>query len=534
MSNPHSLRAEAALELLNSLASAGDDPEQFATACADWTRLSNEATAMPEFHAVISLLSRRQGDNEQRAASRMNEAFLRQNYIELDPSGVVTGVSRELSEFLRLNVGDVLSVPEFQTHVTQFDQESPIVEITDRFQIARKLKLHPVLEQQRCVRIYGRLSLFAFSEDALSHLREEFALTKSEIEILQLTLRRLNLEQIAEWRGIKLSTVRTHVSRVINKLRCHSLIEAVTTVVELSNIVEAKEEPIEFFRNDLVSKPRRMVLGSTDQMIEYRRFGSTLGRPVVVLHSLEYGYMPSAEMIRSARDQNVNLTFPLRPGFGASSVSSPQTPAHNLIVSFIEAMDFSDVVLVGLSTAAPFALQVGQASERVGQVVLVNYGLNVSDKLKDIQPVWIRGMLKMALNSPASFKIGLSAIRSIVRSYGGLRFYKRLYSNQTADEKFLNDHLHDFEQFSDYLLRADAQSVRQDIVSAFLPNRDIENAPRGGAKIVVVNASSQHGVGTAESKNDAARLNMRFVEVGHNGRNWPFRYPESFFRHIFI
>ena len=53
--------------------------------------------------------------------------------------------------------------------------------------------------------------------------------------------------------------------------------------------------------------------------------------------------------------------------------------------------------------AAPLALQMSADRQLVQRTVLVNYGLNVTDKLKNIQPRWIRGMVRMTLNSPSSF-----------------------------------------------------------------------------------------------------------------------------------
>ena len=522
-------RAESAMALLKSLAKAGDDPEHFAQACLDWSRLSDDATPLPEFQSVMALLSQDANLHGFTSTKKSGAAAKRDNVFELDIEGRIASIARDLSEFLALKTGDRIDIPPVLTRPESTLSPGSVLDINDRFGISRKVKIHPVFTQNQLVRLSARVGLFTFSHAVADRLRTEYGLTSSEIEILQLTLRRLNLEHIADWRGIKLSTVRTHVSRTINKLGCHSLVEAVATVLEFANVIDNEVVPVEPIGGDTSFTPRRIALNKPQDSVEYRRFGSADGRAVVVLHSLEYGYFPSKRMIETARLRNINLIFPVRPGFGETVAAESPGNAAQIIADFIAALDVSDVTLVGLSTAAPLGLLAGEISDRVARIVLVNYGLNVADKLKGIQPAWVRGMLRMSMNSPASFAVGLAAIRSIVRSYGGLRFYKRLYRNQAADEAYLDNHLQDFEAFSKYILNADAGSVRNDIVSAFLPNHDIERLQALRQKMRVINSNNQHGVDTAESEADAARLGVAFATSPFEGRNWMFQHPEAFF-----
>lgn len=147
--------------------------------------------------------------------------------------------------------------------------------------------------------------------------------------------------------------------------------------------------------------------------MEYRRYGSASGHPVIVLHSIEYGYMPSQRMIEAARARHLNLIFPIRPGFGDTNATETLPEAADLIAEFIRVLKLEDVTLIGLSTAAPLALLVQDRNARIGQTLLVNYGLNVQDKLKGIQPAWIRGLLRMSLSSSTSFNFGIRTLRSM-------------------------------------------------------------------------------------------------------------------------
>ncbi|MEL6859557.1 MAG: helix-turn-helix transcriptional regulator [Pseudomonadota bacterium] len=522
-------QAEAALELLKSLASAGEDTDTFTKACSDWARLSGDASSLPEFQSVIEQLSRKPVMEANPARENDIVRFKAQNLLRLDAHGLITDLSRDLADFMHLKKGDLIDASNSPSDVALSPSVGAVVEKTDRFGINRRLKLIPIYEHHKLVGYSAYIGLFWVSDQLSEHLRCKFDLTASEIEILALTLRRLNLRHIADYRGVALSTVRTHVARAINKLHCHSLTEAAATILELSDVVDREVETIERSQSSAVHVARRITLQSSRDTIEYRRFGPSNGHPVIILHSLEYGYLPSPSMIEVARRRHINLIFPIRPGFGDTVATRSEVASARTIVDFLTAIDVSAATIVGVSTAAPLALFAGQKSKRIERVVLVNYGLNVADKLSKIEPNWVRGLLRMALNSAASFRVGLAAMRSIVRSYGGQRFYQRLYRGQSADERYLEDSLSEFALFSNYLLSADPESVRQDIVSAFLPNKNAETSLIESTNVRVINGSNQHGVGVTESKQDAERLGVEFAEARFEGRNWLFRHPKEFF-----
>lgn len=526
---PSTSKAESALELLKSLARAGDNPEEFAKACLDWTRLSDDATTLPEFQSIVAMLSGQGPETDARGSAARARDTTHALVFELDLNGTASHVSREVGDLMSLRDGDVIDLTLLPVSPEPTDAQSLIIEIPDRFGVHRKLKLWPHLGDNRKPGYTARVILHGFPAHIVTRLSDEFELTASEIEILELALRRFKLDQIAELRGIKLNTVRTHVSRLIHKLECHSLVEAITKVLELSLALEDETAPIEVYHEDIVAKPRQISLGGTDEMVEYRRYGSATGRPVLILHSLEYGYLPSRQMIETGRARNLNLIFPLRPGFGRSNPATTSRSGARILGEFLTTLDLSEVTVIGLSTAAPLALQISNASPRVGRTVLVNYGLNVADKLKAIQPDWIRGLLNMSLNSPASFAVGLAAVRSVIRSFGGLRFYRRLYRDQSADEAYLEANLETFEVMADYLLHGESRSVRHDIVSAFAPNREIESLLATCPDTRVINSADQHGVDTAASRAEADRLGVGFLETAFKGRNWMFQHPVEFF-----
>ncbi|MEO1305182.1 MAG: helix-turn-helix transcriptional regulator, partial [Pseudomonadota bacterium] len=391
--------------------------------------------------------------------------------------------------------------------------------------------LYPITTEGQVTGYMARAILMRLSPRVRAHLGDAYGFTKSELEILELVLRRFNLDQVAQLRGIKMNTVRTHVARLIQKLDCHSLVEAVSTAVEISTIL-AGDPPITTPAPDQhtqTQEARLVSLETPGHSMEYRRYGSPLGRPVLVLHSLEYGFAPSDEMIDAAHARGLSLIFPMRPGFGASTATNTLAEATRNVKEFIRVLGLKDISLIGLSLAAPLALAVQDKNPRIRETKLINYGLNVGDKLSQIRPRWIGGLLRMTLNSPASFMFGVRSMVSMIRTFGGLRFYRTLYRNQSADLDYLEQNADLFDRAADIMASADRTNVSIDLETAFLPNPDIEPLINRAAALEVISSADQHGVGPDDVKADAARLGVGFQHVSHTGRNWMFQNPNTLF-----
>ncbi|MEO1188388.1 MAG: helix-turn-helix transcriptional regulator [Pseudomonadota bacterium] len=522
-------RAEAALELLRSLANAGDDPDQFAQACLDWSRLSEDATSVPDFLSVLALLSDARPIQAEQVPQAEPAEIDPADVFSIDLNGVIARMPKALSNQFGINEGDPVPTGLSDKLRQNKPRDTLLAQIPDRFGIKRQVRICPVLHEDTVSGFIAYAMMTKLAADVRIYLREHYGLTTSEIEILQLVMQRHSLDQIAEIRGGKLNTVRTHVSRLNSKLDCHSLVEAVSTVMEVSNALKLRSPAAPELPAPDENTARRISLETPETCVEYRRYGSSSGHPVVVLHSVEYGYIPSQKMIEAARARHLNLIFPVRPGFGETTCADSLHKAADLMAEFIRVLKLEDVTLVGLSTAAPLALLIQDRNARIGQTLLVNYGLNVADKLKGIQPSWIRGLLRMALNSPASFTFGFRTLYSMLRTFGGQRFYRMLYRNQSSDLTYVEDHLDQFATMANYIAQSDRTNARLDIQSAFLPNPDLESILSRSASIRVINGADQHGIGPEESQADAERLGVEFRLVEHPGRNWMFQHPEALF-----
>ena len=452
--------------------------------------------------------------------------------LTLDAKGRVSSLPKELAAQFDLKVGDILHPSLQPSNAPDTSASGILIERADRSGVSRQIKIYPKLTEGMLSGFTGQVFLFRLSGTVRTHLTNHFGLTNSELEILELVLRRHRLEQVANLRGIKLNTVRKHVARLNSKLGCHSLTETLAMTVELSQALSLRAEPPHVIVTEDEYASRRISLPSEGHCVEYRRFGASHGRPVIILHSLEYGYFPSQEMIAEARKAGLNLIFPLRPGFGDTTGTGSIKAAAKLLDEFMRVLDLNDIILIGQSTSAPLALEIQTVCARVAKTALINYGLDVTDKLSAIQPRWLSGLLRMGLSSRAGFAFGARSLRSISETFGGIRFYRMMYRNQMSDLAYLDANTQTFQLTSDYLYGAELKQTRLDLESAFLDNPRAADLLSQVSPLIVLNSMDQQGVGPEASKAAAKRLGLDFRPVEHSGRNWMFQHPKTLFNEI--
>ena len=533
--------AAAALELLRSLAVADSSPENLERAFLDWARLSADALSNPEFEHILSTFVSASADNEREADPTSHvqpsstQRFDLSDVFFVDVSGIVTDISSELSDLLQVKVGDALEPGLFLElfEKSQSSDNPPFVPITielkDKFQLKRRVVIHEI-EQNRAGAAYAAVFIrIKLSENANNVLREKYHLTHSELEILELAVQHYSPEHIAKIRSSKLNTVRTHVSRLIQKLGSRSLGEATGFAIELSLATEA--DALNFFgpRQQRGDVTRQVTIPQHDAVVVYSKYGAATGKPVVVLHSLEYGFEPTEQMIEAAQARNLCLYFPRRSGFAGTTPTNTLQQAADIMGGFINALDLTEVALLALSTAAPQALAIANAHDRISQTLLINYGLNIKGKVDYFEPAWIRGLIKMGLAAPASFAAGVEVIRGFWRTFGTERLFKMMYASAEADRQFLEEHLELFERSSDIIYQTNRTNIRIDIMSSFLENRELAAQIVRQSSVSVVNGEMYFTIPAEQLRANAKEFGVEYVVVPGGGRNWAFADPTKLF-----
>ena len=535
--------ADSALQLLRSIANAAASPENLEQAFLDWSRLSDDARTNPEFGYILTnIVAKSSGEEgvqspdhkaqpESLSPSRFEDVFF------LDANGVVVDISAELSDLLNIRNGDLIEPAVIQAHfetsqIAEVESEPTIldtIELRDRFNIKRRIVLQQLagdVLDRRYAGIFMRLSL---SDDAKEELGRSYGLTLSEVEILELAIQRYSPEQIAVLRNSKRNTVRTHISRLIQKMETRSLNEAIGLAVELSLAKTASPLSFTSLNAERDYSARKVTVSDQDAIVEYTRYGPPSGRPVVVLHSLEYGYKPTKEFIDKARERNICLYFPHRPGFGETTPTLSLKSAGDIMGGFLKALDINSAAIVALSTSAPLAVAIQNAPGRIDQIILVNYGLNAESKIDQIEPVWVRGLIKMALTAPSSYAVAYRAIRSFLKTFGTNRFYRMLYSAVDIDLEFMEHHLDLFEHNGTQMRDADRFNIRLDFMTAFMANRDLPHQISNHRSVVVANGEHQHMVSPESVLKSAETMGVSVEIIPNGGRHWPFVQTDALF-----
>ena len=472
--------AASALQLLRSLSTASASPENLERAFLDWARLSEQARTYPEFeHILVNLFGANESQNspaaiDQEVAASSTQKFDISDIFFIDENGTLIDISSELSSLLDLKVGDFVEPGVFQDlyerHRSGEPSAAPLttLELRDKFGLKRRVVLHRIPQARgdmHYAAVYIRMTLSPGAEDVL---QAQHKLTKSELEILGLSLQRYTPEHISKIRNSKLNTVRTHISRILQKTGSRSLNEAIGFALELS-MATASDLPSPLGRRPMPrTSARKITLPGQKAIIDYSKYGPTSGKPVIVLHSLDYGFEPNKAMIDAARAQNLCLFFPRRAGFGDTTPVNSIEQAAGIVSEFLAALDLSDVTIVALSTAVPLALAMKDTNDRVSQLIITNFGLDPKGKVDRFEPAWFRGLIKMALAAPSSFAAAVEVVRGFWRTFGTERIYKMMYASVEADQKYLEANLELFENSSDILYKASSTYMRLDLMSSFM------------------------------------------------------------------
>ena len=353
------------------------------------------------------------------------------------------------------------------------------------------------------------------------------------MEILNLVLQRLSIPKIAETRQSTPNTVRTHISRIKRKFQSRSLTDVILSVQEIiafhDEEVGSGHEGIKKFipihRNTTLAK-----IPATPYQVEYSRYGSPHGAPLVILHSIEYGVSPSKSFVSQMIDAGYCLYIPMRPGFGRSSVSNSIEQSAEILEGFIRTLKLTNITLMAFSTAAPTAIKLLEGTARIARTIFVNYGFHTENKVKHIKPVWLKGLLEFGLGSADSFQFSWRMTKGMLRLLGYKNFYRKLYSGCEEDLDFLNQNTERFKESSNLLQSASPAACRNDLVSAFLPNDSVLNLAGRSQTIIAIFGSHTHGISLEPMRESSEALGIPFHVIENSGRNCIYQRPNEFLK----
>jgi pimeloyl-ACP methyl ester carboxylesterase/DNA-binding CsgD family transcriptional regulator len=538
----------ASLDLLEAIADVGNQPERFSEVCHDWAVRPDEAEELQSFEVLLNAVYVRNSEHFESlnsdyfSNSRPISGDEHQNSFVINLNSEIVSIGENAQNVLGISQGEnanelfVRSLDHLILNAASSKNKGLFSDIFGRDGARHFVSMMMVNlpdEEDDFVRV--TLRKIELSSEAEKYIRQNLVLTNAEIDVLRHILQRMTIVAISEQRGCTENTTRTHINSIKRKFSSRSLTDVISSTHEIIAFHgQDRDAPVDYpdqytpVHNNSTSS--RLSTGS--HQVEYSRYGDPSGRALMMLHSIEYGIEPPKAFIAEAQKCGYCLYVPLRPGFGRSTPAGSTTRAAIVLNNFVQALKLSDVTVVALSTSAPTALKLLEFSKRIEKTILVNYAFNTENKMENISPVWIKGLLKFGIGSNESFNFAFRMVKGMLKILGYKTFYRKLYQTCDEDLKYLDDNSNSFAASAKLILSADAEACRSDIVSAFAPNTWVENTVGDHHNLISVFGEHTHGLELSPIRESMQRLGVPFSIIENTGRSCIYQNPARFFQII--
>ena len=535
---------EDSLTLLESWSELHNHPEFWPEVCRKWADRIDDDEAMERLRPILNNLfgyaAARDGETVEIFREKMRRSLdnAGKSTFTLDRRGVVNSIGADASDILGFAPGESIRDLLLEPLPQLFEQAtmSPmglLSELFGRDGVRRLINVNRFqnADEEEATLIISICNVF-LPAAAENYLRSKLSLTDAEIEILTLSIQRYNIDGIARKRSNSVNTIRTHIKNITSKLGCKNYNDVIVRTLEII-AYHQKDRPSALAEVGNLSPAhlglQTLKLKRHKGQLEYSIYGDMKLRPLVSLHSIEYGYTPSAEFIAAARKAGYFILCPRRPGFGVSSHGGSVQEDASRIAETLELLNLENAVVMSFSTACPVAMALALQSDLISHTLLVNYAFNAKAKLKDVKPRWLKGLLDLCMASQASFNFASMITGNLIRISGRTGFYEKLYETCKEDLEYLRQNSDEFDRAASLLLAAERDTVRRELVGSFLFNPEVSEMLDQQPNIISVFGEHTHGVPLEFATREAAKLNAPFFVIENAGRNCVFQRPEAFF-----
>ncbi|MEP3654313.1 MAG: helix-turn-helix transcriptional regulator [Litorimonas sp.] len=531
--------------LLESIAEVGAHPDKFDEVCANWAQTSEDVENLDGFSSLFNLVCIQSLSKIGLFNSnpRFDHPDIRH---DIDPMSFIIGanlrvhsIGSRAAETLKIGDGDDAS------DLFNVDFES-ILEIASSNADKKVLGdiygsdgTRHIASVVRATHQEHPEDLFLFTiwkvelpASSKSYVRETLLLTETEIEILELVLERRSVNSISEIRNCSVNTTRKHINNIKTKYKSRSLTDVISStheIIALHYQTQSTSSASQIRYDPFLGESRISNLQAGASQVEYSIYGDPRDTPMVVLHSIEYGVMPTKDFISRAKADGYCVYIPLRAGFGRTSDLRESGFEGSLLSDFFKKLNLENVTLISLSTSAPTSIDLLEMSDRVKRAVFVNYGFDTQDKIEHVQPVWVKGLLKFAIGSEGGFNFALNATTKMIRIIGFKSFYRKIYQHCLEDLEFLEANTNIFQANVNVILSAKAKAARQDFVRAFMESPAIGPQILDKVDIISVFGQHTHGISLTPIKEATEKMGVKFHIISNAGRNCIYQKPQDFF-----
>lgn len=281
-------------------------------------------------------------------------------------------------------------------------------------------------------------------------LRDAFALTQAEAEVLHALVDCGSLTEIATKRGRSLDTIRSQIKTIMSKTETRSQVELVRlalSVVEISQVsppdaaTESKGRSVK----KLTSFASKTLTTPEGRRIDYFVLGDPMGRPILYSHmALAMPRWPaSAEAF--ARRRGLRIIVPIYPGYGHTTPAPRKSDYDAVLLSDARRVLLAENVTrcpyVGVAGGAYFAFRFAHENPELISGILCGGGMlpDLDHTTYDGMGKWHRFIVGGAKYTPHLLSFMVKTGFALTRRIGKIGFLNAIYSGSEADKETYSD-----------------------------------------------------------------------------------------------
>lgn len=292
-------------------------------------------------------------------------------------------------------------------------------------------------------------------------LRDVFALTPAEIEILRALTEARSLREIADLRGRSIETVRAQIKAILSKTETTSQTELLRLTLTILEVVPASADmalrpgamsaaltrgqpPALSHRSSrgtetLAERPFHNLMRPDGRRVEYLMLGDPDGSPILFTHgSLGLCRWPAA-LERQAAEAGICIVVPLRPGYGGSTplpegADRCREVVHDM-VALIDRLGVASAAILALDIDVHYIAHLHRLFPgRVKALIAVGAAMPLTHHLQyERMGRWHLFSRAGARYTPAPYPFMVQTGFAMMRRLGRQAWFRRIYAQSPSD-----------------------------------------------------------------------------------------------------